>query len=96
MILDVEAFGQDATQLGVNVARSESFKMLDDMVHASFSEGKIIVIFVSFSIHLLSRMGCTMRYLKSSGFNAATARRCSQASRSMVMWSFVRTRYIQG
>ncbi|KAI0316446.1 COG complex component [Amylostereum chailletii] len=39
MILDVEAFGKDAESLGVDVGGSSSFKVLDEMVHASFTDG---------------------------------------------------------
>ena len=38
MILDVGAFGKDAEKLGVDVKASASFKALDELVHASFTD----------------------------------------------------------
>ena len=38
MILDVGAFGKDAEKLGVDVEGSASFKALDVLVHASFTD----------------------------------------------------------
>lgn len=44
MILDVEAFGKDAESLGVNLANSEAFKSLNDMVHSSIGDSMSFLI----------------------------------------------------
>jgi conserved oligomeric Golgi complex subunit 2 len=40
MILDVEAFGKDSKSLGIELDESQSFKSLNDMVHANLIEGR--------------------------------------------------------
>ena len=39
MMLDVAAFGKDAESLGVAVQQSQTFKVLEDMAGASFTDG---------------------------------------------------------
>ena len=40
MILDVEAFARDAETMGVNPTASNTFKVLHDMVHATWLDGE--------------------------------------------------------
>ena len=46
MMLDVAAFGKDAESLGVAVQQSQTFKVLEEMAGASFTDG-------AFSLHAL-------------------------------------------
>ena len=39
MMLDVAAFGKDAESLGVAVQQSQTFKVLEEMAGASFTDG---------------------------------------------------------
>lgn len=41
MVLDVDAFGKDAESLGVDISRSNSFKMLEGLVHTNLADGTL-------------------------------------------------------